>query len=101
MSYRKVPKHLRQDIRGYYDYVHKHGANGDLEEHCHDLPETLHVRLSVALNIALIRKVPLFCECSPSCVLRVVTLFKSLVVIRGDYVCTEGEASLQDCSVLP
>jgi hypothetical protein len=88
MSWAKIPTYLQCIVRDYYDYIYAvrgggagleisgggsapEGGQGGSMAMFKELPDTLQLRLSVAMNRELIQKIPIFAECETLCVIKV------------------------------
>ncbi len=88
LKYQGVPNYLTRIIRDYYSYSFRSRYAPDVAS---DLPESLKLRLSVASNLELIKRVPLFANCSTVCVIKIIQKLRALIVLPGEYIVMVGE----------
>jgi CRP-like cAMP-binding protein len=113
MSWAKIPTYLQCIVRDYYDYIYAvrgggaalemggasgggaDGGQGGSMAMFKELPDTLQLRLSVAMNRELIQKIPIFAECETLCVIKLVQKLQSLIVLPGEWLVNEGEVGME------
>jgi len=90
LRYRGVPGDVSKEIVRFIEYMWNSGQAEHETAGLETLPDSLKLRLDLALKQQLIRKVPLFEDLPPTGVVAVVRALQSLVVIPGEVIVHEG-----------
>ena len=90
LRYRDVPADVRREIVRFIDYMWQSGQAEHDTAGLEALPDSLKLRLDLALKQRLIAKVPLFEDLPVTGVVAVVRALRALVAIPGEVVVHEG-----------
>ena len=90
LRYRGVPADVRSEIVRFIEYMWTSGQAEHETAGLETLPDSLKLRLDLALKQQLIKKVPLFEDLPPTGVVAVVRALQSLVVIPKEVIVHEG-----------
>ena len=93
LSHRKVGKQLREEIFEFYEYLFSCNVNSFKESNVlSELPPSLQIKLSVAVNRQVVNSVPLFHDCSEDVLASVIEQLYQIVMLPGEYACEQGDA---------
>ena len=90
LQYRRVPPDVRDQIVSFIEYLWSSGQAAPETEALEGLPDSLKLKLDMALKQQLIRRVPLFKGLPQSGVVAIVRQLNSLVAIPGEVIVHEG-----------
>jgi len=92
MMFHKVPTHLQNKVRAYYEYQWSQGI-GVQEEHIlfHKLSKKWQTRLQVAVKAKFIEQVPIFKDLHSKCVEALVLKLKPIITLPSEVIITQGK----------
>ena len=96
LRYRGVPSDVRREIVQFLDYLWTSGQAEHETAGLDALPDSLKLRLDLALKQQLIKRVPLFEDLPLTGVVAVVRALVSVVVIPGEVIIHEGHEGHED-----
>eukprot|EP00002_Diphylleia_rotans_P032087 TRINITY_DN6709_c0_g1_i5.p1 TRINITY_DN6709_c0_g1~~TRINITY_DN6709_c0_g1_i5.p1 ORF type:complete len:595 (+),score=101.23 TRINITY_DN6709_c0_g1_i5:92-1876(+) len=92
IAYRKLPSKLKQRILSYYQVLWARSRGIDESKIVQDLPSSLRAAIAMYLNRPLLKKCPLFKDCTtPGFINSVVVHLSPVVALPGEYVIRQGE----------
>ena len=91
LSYKSVPKRLKQKVHEYYQYVwHTRMAHSD-EGILTNLPTSLRTEISLHLHKQLIEQVPFFKNTDKEFIREIISELQPQVFLPGDFIFKKGE----------
>jgi hypothetical protein len=91
LRYRKVPVHLQQKIRDFFQLRWEKGYSRKERDLLNMLPPSLHSEISIQLNKEILEKVPMFQKASPGFLGSLATALQPRLYRIGDPIIQEGE----------
>ncbi|KAM4687358.1 cyclic nucleotide-gated channel beta-3 [Discoglossus pictus] len=91
MNTYKIPKHVQNRIRTWYEYTWDSQGMLDESELLEEMPAKMQLAIAIDVNFAIVDKVDLFKGCDAQMIYDLLLRLKSIVYLPGDFVCKKGE----------
>lgn len=91
MNYRKLPPHLRQQIRDYFVHLWQSRRSLKEEKVLEDLPVHLQTEVAMSLNSDVIKKVPFFQNVDKQFINSIVVKLKPKLALPNVYIVRKGQ----------
>jgi len=86
-----VPNFLQKSVRSYFEYLHSCDYDVKVGEELllEHLPESLRMRVRVAISIQAIEKIPLFKDLNAICKITIIQKLQAKVAVPGEYLAVQ------------
>ncbi|XP_077349112.1 cyclic nucleotide-gated channel beta-3 [Lithobates pipiens] len=91
MNKNKIPKHVQNRVRSWYEYTWDSQGMLDESELLEEMPTRMQLAIAVDVNLAIVNNVELFKGCDAQMIHDLLLRLKSIVYLPGDFVCKKGE----------
>ena len=91
LSYKSVPKRLKQKVHDYYHYVWHHQMALSEHELLSNLPSSLQTEISLHMHRQLIERVPFFKNTDKDFISEIISQLQQRVFLPGDVIIKKGE----------
>ncbi|KAM5157494.1 cyclic nucleotide-gated channel beta-3 [Mantella aurantiaca] len=91
MNTNKIPKHVQNRVRSWYEYTWDSQGVLDESELLEEMPTRMQLAIAVDVNLAIVNNVELFKGCDAQMIYDLLLRLKSIVYLPGDFVCKKGE----------
>jgi hypothetical protein len=86
-------KHLRNQIRSYYDFMWTDGLGGEVSTLVSGLPKTIQMDVAAKMHAAFFKEIEMFAGMHSAAVFFLVQNWQRLYVVKGDTVIEQGTYS--------
>lgn len=95
LSYKSVPKRLKQRVQNYYQYIWHNRMVQRERDLLSNLPSSLKKEILIFINRKLIEKVPFFKKTNKDFIGEIILQLKTEIFLPGDYIFKKGDVG--DC----
>ncbi|XP_066434976.1 cyclic nucleotide-gated channel beta-3 [Eleutherodactylus coqui] len=91
MNTNKIPKHVQNRVRTWFEYTWDSQGMLDESELLEEMPTKMQLAIAMDVNLAIVSNVELFKGCDNQMIHDLLLKLKSTVYLPGDFVCKKGE----------